>query len=188
MGMVKKFLPVLVMILGFCTFFALQYGHDLSLTMAGTPPKDAKKIGQFEETLKNLKLTTTKKTEIDFSKIQEPIIILNFWASWCTPCLEEFPSLVKLKNQFKGKVFVLGINNDTEQPLQNIKKIEKKLNLNFESYSDPNSVITSKKFGITEIPFSLVFAQGKVIHLGDGKIDFESSELIEKIKSNLPTQ
>src|SRR3982750_1512348 len=35
-------------------------------------------------------------------------LLVNFWATWCDPCREEFPDLVKIENEFRGKVdFVL---------------------------------------------------------------------------------
>ena len=41
------------------------------------------------------------------------VIVLNFWASWCPPCLEEFPSLMQLQQQVPG-VLVLAVSFDTD--------------------------------------------------------------------------
>src|SRR6185437_12695317 len=44
------------------------------------------------------------------------IVILNFWASWCQPCIEETPSLSKLAADFAGKgVVVVGVSVDQDE-------------------------------------------------------------------------
>ncbi|HTW48730.1 MAG TPA: TlpA disulfide reductase family protein [Acidobacteriaceae bacterium] len=43
------------------------------------------------------------------------IVVLNFWASWCAPCAEEFPSLVQLQRQMP-QVVVLAVAFDTDEP------------------------------------------------------------------------
>lgn len=43
------------------------------------------------------------------------IVILNFWASWCAPCIEEVPSLIKLANQFKQDLQVIAISGDSSR-------------------------------------------------------------------------
>jgi thiol-disulfide isomerase/thioredoxin len=43
------------------------------------------------------------------------VVILNFWASWCAPCIEEFPSLIDLQRQMPN-VTVLAVAFDTDEP------------------------------------------------------------------------
>lgn len=40
------------------------------------------------------------------------IVIVSFWASWCGPCVEEFPSMLELINKFKGQVHLVAISAD----------------------------------------------------------------------------
>jgi peroxiredoxin len=43
------------------------------------------------------------------------IVVLNFWATWCPPCVEEMPSLVALQQRMKGRVTVLAVSVDLNE-------------------------------------------------------------------------
>ncbi|MFT4203188.1 MAG: redoxin domain-containing protein [Chitinophagaceae bacterium] len=48
--------------------------------------------------------------------------ILNFWGTWCSPCLAEMDSLAKLQKQYKDNIQVIGISDDSEERKQNYLK------------------------------------------------------------------
>jgi peroxiredoxin len=50
---------------------------------------------------------------VSLDQYRGKIVVLNFWASWCPPCLEEFPSLMQLQQQVPG-VVVLAVSFDTD--------------------------------------------------------------------------
>jgi uncharacterized protein (TIGR03435 family) len=50
--------------------------------------------------------------ELDIHRIKGKYIILNFWGTWCAPCIPEMDSLAKLQNQFGSKIQVAAISND----------------------------------------------------------------------------
>src|SRR5438105_4523551 len=43
------------------------------------------------------------------------VVVLNFWATWCPPCVEEMPSLVAMQSKMKGSVTVLAVNLDVDE-------------------------------------------------------------------------
>src|SRR5438874_2759942 len=43
------------------------------------------------------------------------VVVLNFWATWCGPCVEEMPSLVAMQSKMKGSVTVLAVNLDVDE-------------------------------------------------------------------------
>ncbi|MGB4772589.1 MAG: TIGR03435 family protein [Chitinophagaceae bacterium] len=61
-------------------------------------------------------------SEIDVWDIKGKYIILNFWGTWCAPCIPEMDSLGKLQKTFAGRVQIIGISNDDEVKLKNYLK------------------------------------------------------------------
>lgn len=134
-----------------------------------------KTVALFEQTVKKASFKTTKGNTYNLGNIKEEVLLLNFWASWCFPCVEEFETLTKFVETYKGKVKVIGINNDTEDALVNIKKSEKKHKLNFESVFDDESKLTSE-FNLSVIPATYIFYKGKYIYHSNEQVNFMTSD------------
>lgn len=59
--------------------------------------------------------TITDGTEtLDLGKLRGKVVVLNLWATWCAPCLEELPSLLAMQGQLPG-VAVVGVSMDTDE-------------------------------------------------------------------------
>lgn len=180
----KKFFPAILISLMFTTLMVSQMlinGQELS---ASKIEKNKERFTIYENQFSKLTVKTTQGSKVKLSKLHEPIVIVNFWASWCRPCITEFKSLNKLIKKFEGKVFVLGINNDSENPLKAIKKIEKEYSLKFESVKDTEGDVASK-FSITKIPSSIIYHKGKVIQFSGNEYDFMNDDFIKLIENKI---
>ncbi len=63
-----------------------------------------------------LSLSDLSGKTTNLSDLRGKVVVLNFWATWCPPCIKELPALSELQQQFDtGKVNVLGVNLG-EQP------------------------------------------------------------------------
>jgi thiol-disulfide isomerase/thioredoxin len=67
------------------------------------------------EGLMDFKGQTLDGTAMTLKQYQGKVIVLNFWASWCGPCVEEFPSLVRLAEKMKGKVEIIAVSEDSSR-------------------------------------------------------------------------
>lgn len=137
---------------------------------------------KFEKELLKIDVKTTKNTKIKISKEKRPIIILNFWASWCTPCVAEFRSINKMISVIgEENVLVIGINNDEENAKKLINKIETKYGLKFESVMD-EKVSFADKFMVSKVPTSIIFINKKFYKFIPEKFKFDDEDFIKDLK------
>jgi peroxiredoxin len=85
------------------------------------------------------------------------VVMINFWASWCPPCLKEMPLLDEIYNTHKDNGFtLLGIN--IEQDTTEAKRLIKELDLSFPILFDPNNQV-GKQYNVRAMPTTVVVDQ-----------------------------
>lgn len=113
-----------------------------------------------------------------FSELKGKKIILNFWASWCDPCIAEFPSLIqKLKNS-KDEIVLVAISQDDSMDALNnfLKAFPEKSQKNIYIIWDHDHEI-SRMFHIFKLPESFIInSQNKMVTKILGATDWLSPE------------
>ena len=140
-----------------------------------------KELKKYEE----LTFIDDKNNQLNLIDFKGNLILLNFWATWCTPCKKEMPSLDKLqihKNLDNLKIFPINVGQDD---LEKSTKFFNDLQIkNLKIYFDP-SINLTKKFGLRGIPTSiLINKDGLEFARIIGSIDFEDSEFIEWLSNH----
>ncbi|MCX7877802.1 MAG: TlpA family protein disulfide reductase [Ignavibacteria bacterium] len=71
-----------------------------------------------------------------FSELKGKVVLVNFWATWCKPCVKEFPDLIKLYNNYKDKAFeIIFISLDVPEEIDpKVKPFLSKNNVDFTTY------------------------------------------------------
>jgi peroxiredoxin len=121
-----------------------------------------------------ISLPDAKGNIVNLSSFKGKVVLIDFWASWCGPCRESIPSVVKLYNKYKAKGFeVVAVSIDSKRS-QWVKAV-KYFKMNYTSLLDPKGwqadVISS--YGIEGIPTTyLLDKEGKIV-----KIDAEGDAL-----------
>ena len=182
---IKRFLPFVLFAVALVGYLFGQLVFDLGDPRAKLSGKEKKINAHFEAMFKKANFKNLEGKELNLKKEKAPIVILNFWASWCQPCLEEFPSLNKLRKKYDHEdLKIIGINTDVEDQTKSIAKIKKKYNLNFDIVADKKGKIISD-FMVEAIPVSVIFKNGKVFEITNGKKDFFSEEVQDQFNTIL---
>lgn len=133
-----------------------------------------------------------KVTQIDDAKLKEIIkpngkpLLVNFWATWCDPCREEFPDLVKIENDYRGKIDVITISlDDLAEINTSVPKFLSEMKAEMQNYllvsKDEGAIIsTISKDWSGGLPFTILYNEkGETLYFKQGK--FKVPELREKI-------
>jgi thiol-disulfide isomerase/thioredoxin len=120
-------------------------------------------------------------------------LLVNFWATWCEPCREEFPDLVKLDNEFKGKIDFITISLDDPADIEGpVKRFLASMKAQMPAYvlktADEAAVIPSvSKEWHGGMPFTILYdSKGKPVYERQGKVQLEVVRpQIEKLVNSL---
>ena len=130
----------------------------------------------------DFKLPDKDGKDFVFSTLRGKYVLVDFWASWCGPCMREMPNVVKLYKECKGKNFeIVGISLDQKRDAW-LNAVEKN-KMKWIQVSDLKSweTLPVKLCNISAVPYTvLVDPEGKVIAL-----DLRGDELIKKVKEVL---
>lgn len=133
----------------------------------------------YEKNYKEVEMESITQKKFKMNQLGSKAVILNFWASWCIPCLEEIPSLIKLSSKYKsGEMSVVMVNTDEDEQAKKIAKIQKKL-----QFPDSFIIVPDIKFKIADqfkfsaLPVTVIYKEGKVFFFSNGPVDFTKVQL-----------
>lgn len=115
---------------------------------------------------------------LDPSEWKGKVVILNFWATWCTPCRYEIPELMELQKQFQGSLQVVGLSVD-DSPAAFVKDFVKQIGFTY-PVAMASEQLQDEYGGILALPTSFVLnRQGQVVekHVGLVPASFYAAEI-----------
>ncbi len=112
------------------------------------------------------------------------VVLLNFWASWCQPCVAEMPGIQHLEGQMQGRGFVVVGVNVAEAQRRASRSVEQ-LGLGFPVLLDAEGE-TFHAWGGKVLPTSaLIDRQGRLRYLGLGPLEWDGAEALGRVESLL---
>ena len=116
------------------------------------------------------------------SSLKAKVVLVNFWATWCEACMEEMPSIVKLREGFASQgLEVVAVNMD-ENPAAVLPKALKDFGIAFPVYVDTDAKL-SETFDVRAIPFTVVMDRNRrVLFLEAGGRNWNSAEMQALVK------
>jgi len=121
----------------------------------------------------------------DLARLRGRVVLVNFWASWCPPCVREMPSMQRLKEKLAGKPFtILAVN--MAEPDANVRAFLSKMKMDFPVPMDRDCAVL-KSWRVFVFPTSFVLDTEGRIRLGVfGEVEWDSPEVMARVVGLLP--
>ncbi len=145
-------------------------GFPGTLTLEESVGKDAPDF-----TLKDL-----NGKDVSLVDFRGKVILLNFWATWCPPCITEMVKLEELKQALQGEDFeILAVS--TDRSLSRVKKFVGRHPVSFVVLHD-SDIKVSRKYNVFSLPTTfLIDGKGRIVEKFLGEFDWTSPEIRKKI-------
>ncbi len=159
----------------FAMLFAFVFA--LYLSLHDNVVKAGDKAPQFSITADDGKTVTAR----DFGG---KLLLLNFWATWCQPCVQEVPSLEQLEINLGPKgLVILGVSEDEDQ--QAYRTFLDRFRVTYMTAREPDKGIKTK-YGTIQIPESyLIDRNGRVVEKIVGEANWSSEQMVQHVESLL---
>jgi len=132
----------------------LAFVGVIAYSLRDTSAKEGSKAPQFI-------ITTDEGHHISTTSFGGKVLVLNFWATWCAPCVQEIPSLNEFQKEFaKDGVVVVAVSIDKNP--QRYRNFLNHFHVAFDTARDPNADI-SAEYGTFLIPESYIIKDGRVV-------------------------
>ena len=135
-----------------------------------------------------LRLTDLDGKTHDLADYKGKVVLVNFWASWCPPCVKEMPSMQRLKEKMAGKPFmILGVN--LAEPEQEVRDfLSTKVKVDFPILMDRDGAVL-KAWKVFVFPTSFVIGPDGTIRYGlYGELEWDTDEVIRVINGLVPRE
>ena len=116
--------------------------------------------------------------QLSLRELRGKVVFLNFWATWCAPCIEEMPAMEKLHQELEKDGLVILAVNFQESP-ERVKEFFTKHNLTFTALLDRDGKV-SELYQAWALPVSVVINKdGKIAARAMGSKDWYSDEALQ---------
>jgi len=113
------------------------------------------------------------------------VVVVNFWATWCEPCLQEMPSFNRLKARIDDRAFVILAVNMAEGEAR-IGEFLKRVPVNFPVLLDRDGAV-SRTWRARLLPYTVVIdPQQRIRYTALGELDWSAAPIEERLRSLLP--
>lgn len=167
--------------------YTRQVGEQItsSTGASGTTGKPRVRFVKNPKPMPDLTMTTLDGKTITSQDLAGKVVIVNFWATWCTPCRAEIPDLVKLQTQYKDHLVIIGVLSGDE-PGPNVSRFAADYKMNYPIV--PETPELSAAFtGVYALPTTfMVGPDGRIMQKHIGQIRPGQIELEARVLAKLP--
>ncbi len=141
-------------------------------------PPPGKRLAELKTKPLDLKFTAVDRVRTSISpKLRGKVVLVDFWATWCGPCMHEMPNVIAAYAKYHDQGFeIIGISLDRSTDKEKLVQVTKQLGMVWPQYFDgkfwKNEI--SSSYGIEEIPRHVARGQK-----GDVVVNLEAGEGLE---------
>lgn len=187
-GSLKGVVLFLVLILVCAAFAVGQKNRKPRSRVGSSPPKS--KVLKPDPNLPKVEMIDAVKLKALLTPNGRPLLV-NFWATWCDPCREEFPELVEFNHQFKERIDFITVSLDDPSDISTtVPRFLSTMKAEMPAYllktADESAVISSiSKDWQGGMPFTVLYSKdGSLTYFRQGKV--VPAKLREEVLKLLP--
>lgn len=116
--------------------------------------------------------------KVSLNQFRGQVVVLNFWATWCPPCIEELPSMATMQDRMRSRgIVVLGVSIDVDEDAYH--RFLRQRGVNFLTVRDPEQKVATM-YGTTGWPETYIIdRQGVLRRKFVGAVDWNSPEVLQ---------
>ena len=137
----------------------------------------------YNPEIPNFRLKNLDNRTVSFNSLKgEQFTVIDFWATWCKPCVKSIPKLVEISNEFEDQgVQFIGISIDGPRNLAKVKPFARSLGMTYPVLLDVNSEVMPK-LSVRAVPTLLIVnADNEIVYVHEGYKAGEETEIREEI-------
>lgn len=156
----------------------------LLLWLISTPIHASELMTYQGEPLPDFTLTDMQGNSHTLSDYRGKVVMVNFWATYCGPCIKEMPSMQRLKEKLGDKPFaILAVDMAEEKADVNAFLNKHQIEVNFPILLNPEGDVV-ENWMITAVPTTFVIdPEGKIRYALYGGIEWDKADIIKTISS-----
>jgi cytochrome c biogenesis protein CcmG/thiol:disulfide interchange protein DsbE len=156
-----------IMLLGFVALFVVFFSR----------PHGGNRAPKLGEAVPGFSLPQDEGKAVNLADYRGKILVLNFWATWCPPCIDEMPSLNRLAERYSAKglqVVAVSLDEDPDA----YRAFLAKNKIAFLTVRNPSRVV-SEEYGTFKLPESYIISRdGRLLNKIIGAADWTNQEMI----------
>lgn len=155
---------------------SLGFAAVIFISLQDTSAKEGARAPAFS-------IVTDQGKRVTATSFGGKVLVLNFWATWCAPCVQEIPSLNAFQKRFASSgVVVVAVSIDKNP--QKYRAFLRAVQPVFETMRDPKADV-SAEYGTFQIPESYIIKDGRVMRKFGNAADWSSDSITQYVQSLL---
>lgn len=141
----------------------------------------------LNQNIYNFKLKNLNNRTVSYQDLKgENLTVIDFWATWCKPCLQSIPKLVDMSHEFEDQgVKFIGVSVDGPRNLNKVRPFAKSAGIDYPVLLDTDNSVMGR-VGVRAVPSLLIVnSNDEIVYFHEGYAPGEDKMIREEIQNNL---